>query len=181
MNALTEEINILFTESEIQCRIKEISSSLNQTYANNENIVVIGVMSGAINFTIDLAKELNYQIIMDWISISSYRKGDTQGELLLLKDIEIDIENKHLIVVEDILDSGRTLNFINDLLKARKPKSIKFCVLLNKVGEQKVPFTPDYIGFNVNDVHWVGGYGIDFNQRYRNLRDIYKIHITSTS
>lgn len=180
MNAFTEEIKILFTENEIQCRIKEISSSLNQTYAHNENIVVIGVMSGAINFTIDLAKELKYPIVMDWIRISSYREGDTQGELILLKDIETDIENKHLIIVEDILDSGRTLNFINNLLKARKPKSLKFCVLLNKVGAQKVPFSPDYIGFNVSDVHWVGGYGIDFNQRYRNLKDIYKIHIPPT-
>lgn len=178
MNTLNEEINLLFTENEIKCRIKEISSSLNQTYANSDNIVVIGVMSGAINFTVDLAKELDYPIVMDWISISSYREGDRQGELLLLKDIEVDVEDKHLIVVEDILDTGRTLNFIKDLLIARNPKSLRFCVLLNKVGTQKIPFSPDYVGFHLNDVHWIGGYGIDFKQRYRNLKNIYKINIS---
>lgn len=166
---------ILFSENEIQNRVKEISSTLRDIYTDIDDIVIIGVMKGAINFTIDIAREINRPVVIDWLSISSYREGDQQGELHLLKDIEIDIKDKHVVVIEDILDSGRTLDFISNLLIKRGPKSLKICVLLKKEDSQRYAVHPDFIGFHLNDIHWVGGYGIDFNEKYRNLKNIYEI------
>ncbi|MDC5485576.1 phosphoribosyltransferase family protein, partial [Acinetobacter baumannii] len=96
-------------------------------------------------------------------------------ELRLLKDIEIDIKDKHVVVIEDILDSGRTLDFIKNLLIRRGPKSLKICVLLKKEDSQRYDINPDFIGFHLNNIHWVGGYGIDYNEKYRNLKNIYEI------
>lgn len=175
MIELENKKRILFSENDIQVRVKEISSILRSSYSDLEDIVIIGVMKGAINFTIDIAKEINRSVVMDWLSISSYREGDQQSELRLLKDIEIDIKDKHVVVIEDILDSGRTLDFIRNLLIRRAPKSLKICVLLKKEDSQRYDINPDFIGFHLNNIHWVGGYGIDYNEKYRNLKNIYEI------
>jgi hypoxanthine phosphoribosyltransferase len=159
---------ILITEDEIQKRVSELASEIDRDYQNVEEIVLIGILKGAFIFTADLSRKLKHQHSVDFMSISSY--GDTtetDGAVRLIMDLRKPITNQHVIVVEDIVDTGHTMNYLNHTLISRQPASLKTCTLFKKSREQlNVPL--DYIGFELPDV-WVVGYGLDYADTHRTL------------
>jgi len=159
---------ILITEEEIQNRVMEIAAEIDQDYQGAENIVLIGILKGAFIFTADLSRKLTVPHSVDFMSISSY--GDTAvstGAVRLILDVRKPIINQHVIVVEDIVDSGNTMNYLYRTLKGRQPASLKTCTLLKKKRNSlDVPL--DYVGFDLPDV-WVVGYGLDYADTHRTL------------
>lgn len=166
-----EKVRTLFSEKVIEDKIQEIADVMNEDYSGVEDVVVIGILRGSVYFMTELTKRLNFPIYLDFMSVSSY--GDntvSSGNVKILKDLDMDIEGKNIIIIEDIIDTGITLSCLYELFKERKTKSIKICTLLNKP-ERRVPqatITPDYEGFVIPD-YFVVGYGLDYAQRYRNL------------
>ncbi|MCD6402895.1 MAG: hypoxanthine phosphoribosyltransferase [Candidatus Aenigmarchaeota archaeon] len=152
---------ILFTEDEIRKRVKELASRISEDYADKE-VVLIGVLKGAVYFLSDLSKNLSIPHMIDFISVSSY-KGSQRGTLRLLMDTRIDIKGKDVIIVEDIVDTGLTLKEILKIVQAKEPKSVKVCVVVSKPNRRKVDVRVDYVGFTIPDV-WVVGYGLDYDE-----------------
>jgi len=165
---------ILITEEEIQNRVAEIAAEIDRDYRNSGQIVLIGILKGAFIFTADLSRKLTVPHSVDFMSISSY--GDSAistGAVRLILDLRKPIVNQHVIVVEDIVDSGNTMSYLYQTLMGRKPASLRTCTLFKKKRNSlDVPL--DYIGFELPDV-WVVGYGLDYDQLGRNLKDIYII------
>lgn len=158
----------LISEIEIKGRVKELAEEI-ESDNNNEPIVLIIVLKGSFVFAADLIREMKGNINIDFISVSSYSdQTETTGKVKLLKDLDANITNQNVVVVEDIIDSGLTLNFLRDHLQMHKPKSIKICTLLDKPERRKVDLPVDYVGFVIPD-EFIVGYGIDFSQMYRNL------------
>lgn len=158
----------LISEIEIKGRVKELAEEI-ESNNNNEPIVLIIVLKGSFVFAADLIREMKGNINIDFISVSSYSdQTETTGKVKLLKDLDANITNQNVVVVEDIIDSGLTLNFLRDHLQMHKPKSIKICTLLDKPERRKVDLPVDYVGFVIPD-EFIVGYGIDFSQMYRNL------------
>ncbi len=159
---------ILITEDEIQNRVKEISEEIDRDYQNTAPIILIGILKGAFIFTADLSRKLTIPHSVDFMSISSY--GDTAvsaGAVRLILDLRKPITNQHVIVVEDIVDSGKTMNYLYQTLMGRQPASLKTCTLLKKKRNSlDVPL--DYVGFELPDV-WVVGYGLDLADTHRTL------------
>ena len=153
---------VLFTSEELVKRAEEIGRQITQDY-KGEEVTVIGIM-----FLSDVLKNVDLYTKLDFVTVQSYGNGTTSGELRLTKDISADIKGKHVILVEDILDSGKTLKFVKDLFLEREPASIKVCTLLNKKVRKSEVIKADYIGFDVDNV-FVVGYGLDYAQLYRNL------------
>ncbi len=163
-----EKIEVLFTEEEIKDSVKRIAREIEKDF-NGEEIVFVGILKGAFMFISDLAREVNLNTKIDFISVSSYgEKTTSSGVVKLIKDLDNDIAGKNVIIVEDIVDTGLTLKYLTDLLNQRKPKSIKLCTLLNKACRRRVDIKNDYIGFEISD-YFVVGYGIDYAQKYRGL------------
>ena len=164
-----KEINCLISKKQIDKRIIEIASMIDEDYSN-ENLVIISILKGSICFTSDLIKNIkNPNISLDFIKISSYNdKTESQGKIDFQLDISTNIENKNVIIIDDILDSGNTMNFLYHHLSRKKPKTIKSCVLLNKQERRKNNIKADYVGFEI-DNKFVIGYGLDFDEKYRNL------------
>ena len=134
-----------------------------------ENLHIIAVLKGAFMFMSDLVRHMDGGVSMDFMAVSSYGKGTTSsGQVRVLKDLDSNLEGRHIIVVEDIVDTGLTLHYLQDLLKARAPKSMKTACLLSKPSRRKVDVQVDYIGFTIED-HFVVGYGLDYAEKYRNL------------
>ena len=159
---------ILFNEEQIQARIKEVAEQIDKDYAN-ETPVVIGILKGCFMFFADLLRQVKTNVEVDFMAISSY--GDstkTSGEVKMIKDLDRTIEGRHVIIVEDIVDTGYTVKYLMTTLSARNPKSIKLCTLLDKKARREVEITPDYVCFDVGD-EFVLGYGLDYAQLYRNL------------
>ena len=156
---------VLFTSEELVKRAEEIGRQITQDY-KGEEVTVIGVLKGSFMFLSDVLKNVDLYTKLDFVT--SYGNGTTSGELRLTKDISADIKGKHVILVEDILDSGKTLKFVKDLFLEREPASIKVCTLLNKKVRKSEVIKADYIGFDVDNV-FVVGYGLDYAQLYRNL------------
>jgi len=160
--------SVLLSEEKLATRIAEIGAEITNDYAGKE-ILMIGVLRGAVIFMADLARSIKVPVAIDFMAVSSYGAGTTSsGVVRILKDLDENVEGKHLLVVEDIIDSGLTLNYLLDNLKSRKPASIKLCTLLNKPERRKVDVKIDYNGFNVPD-YFVIGYGLDYAEKYRNL------------
>lgn len=132
------------------------------------------VLKGSFVFTADLVREIANPSVIDFIRISSYRNGMTHGNVAITKDLETDIEGKNVIIVEDIIDSGITLTSLKNMLLTRRPKALKVCALIDKKARREVEVEGDYIGFSVQD-GFVVGYGIDYAEKYRNLRDIFVV------
>jgi len=166
---VTEEIQeILFTEKELADRVKELGEQLTQDYAGQE-ILMIGVLRGAIIFMADLARAVQLPVVFDFMAVSSYGASTSStGVVRILKDLDEDVEGKNVLIVEDIIDSGLTLNYLLENLKTRNPRSIKICTLLNKPDRRKTNVQIDYNGFVIPDL-FVVGYGLDFAGKYRNL------------
>lgn len=159
---------VLISTEELQRRIAEMGKQISNDY-QGEEILMIGVLRGAVLFMADLARAIDLHVSMDFMAVSSYGAGTTSsGVVRILKDLDEDIEGRHVLVVEDIVDSGLTLNYLLENLKSRKPASIKLCTLLNKPERRKVEVKIDYNGFDVPD-YFVIGYGLDYAERYRNL------------
>jgi hypoxanthine phosphoribosyltransferase len=159
---------ILFTEDEIEQKVREIGSELTEKY-RGKDVILIGVLRGCIAFISDLMREIEFPVEIDFLAVSSYgQTSESSGVVRVLKDLNEDIEDRHVILVEDIVDSGLTLNYLMGYLKARNPASIDTCVLLDKPYRREVEVDVDYTGFEVPDKFLVG-YGLDYAQKYRNL------------
>ena len=159
---------ILFTEEQIQTRIKEIAAQIDKDYAG-ETPVVVGILKGCFMFFADLVRQMKTNIEIDFMSISSYGNNTkSSGEVKMIKDLDRTIEGRHVIIIEDIIDTGYTLKYLMTTLSARNPKSIRLCTLLDKKSRREVDIKPDYVCFDVGD-EFVVGYGLDYAQLYRNL------------
>lgn len=169
---LTEHAKILISENDLKIKIKEVAEKITADY-NGEEVLFVGILKGCIHFYSDLTREVSLPLTMDFMAISSYGSGTTSsGEVKMLKDLDKSICGKNVIIVEDIIDSGNTLSYLKRLLSSRQPKSIKICTLLDKPSRRKVDLNPDYCCFTIPD-EFVFGYGLDVDQKYRNLKDIY--------
>jgi hypoxanthine phosphoribosyltransferase len=159
---------ILVTEQQIQDEVKRLGQQLSREYAGKD-LLLVGVLKGALMFIVDLARCINLPVTLDFMAVASYGAStETSGIVRILKDLDSSIEGKHVLVVEDIIDSGLTLNYILETLRNRNPASLSVCALLNKVERRRVDVPIDYVCFDIPD-EFVVGYGLDFNQIYRNL------------
>ncbi len=159
---------VLFTQEQIWRRAEELGQEISEDYAG-EKVVLIGTLKGAIPFMADLMKNISLDIEIDFVAASSYGSGtESSGEVILKHDITLDLEGKHVILVEDIIDTGNTIKALKAYLQKRGPKSVSICTLLDKPARRTVDVKGDYIGFMVEDL-FIVGYGLDFDQKYRNL------------
>jgi hypoxanthine phosphoribosyltransferase len=164
-------MKVLLSNDAIQARIQEMGREIAKDYAGREPHLV-GVLKGAFTFLSDLARAIELPMTLDFIAVSSYGAATkTSGEVRLVKDLDQGLAGRDLLVVEDIVDTGLTLNYLLNLLRARGPRSLKVATLLSKPSRRLVQIPVDYVGFSIDD-HFVVGYGLDFNEKYRNLRDI---------
>lgn len=162
---------VLIPESDIKQRVKELAAEISKNYAG-ETVTLICILSGASVFFADLVRELNLDVRFEFMSVSSYGAGTvSSGEVKILKDVNHPIAGKHVIIVEDIIDSGCTLSYLKRVLAQRNPASVKVCTILDKPSRRKVDFKGDYVGFEIPD-EFVIGYGLDYDGKYRNLRDV---------
>jgi hypoxanthine phosphoribosyltransferase len=166
---LSDDIDhILVTEEEIRDAVAGLGRALSDYYAGKE-LLLIGVLKGAIMFIVDLSRAINLPVTLDFMAVASYGTStETSGIVRILKDLDSSIEGKHVLVVEDIIDSGLTLNYILETLRNRNPASLRVAALLNKPNRRRVDVPIDYVCFDIPD-EFVVGYGLDFRQIYRNL------------
>ena len=165
---MAENIKLLISEEEIDARIKHLGEEISKAYAGKE-IHLICILKGGAFFMTELSKHITVPVSIDFMSVSSY--GDStvsSGRVKIVKDLDESIQGKDVLVVEDIIDSGRTLSYLMDLLKNRLPASIKICTLLDKPERREVEVEVEYSGFKIPD-EFVVGYGLDYMQKYRNL------------
>ena len=159
---------ILFTQEELARRVGELGAQITADYAGKE-VAVASVLRGSYIFMADLTRAIQLPITVDFMAVSSYGSGTvSSGQVEIKKDLSDSIEGKDLIIVEDILDSGNTLYYLMDVLRARKPASIRICTLLDKPERRSKPIAADYVGFSIPDA-FVVGYGLDYDEKYRNL------------
>ncbi len=159
---------VLVSEKDIKKRVKKLGAELAAAYGDEE-ITVVSIINGAILFTADLLREIPNPIRLDCIRISSYRNDTkSQGQPKLLQSLTLDITNRHVLLIDDILDTGKTFAAVAGMLKKLNPASLRTCVLLDKRGRREVDFEADFVGFQIPD-KFVVGYGLDFAERYRNL------------
>ncbi len=162
---------VLITEEQIREKIAELARQIEADYAG-ERPLLVGVLKGAVMVMADLARELRIHVDMDWMAVSSYGAGtESSGVVRILKDLDADLTGRHVLIVEDIIDSGLTLSWMLGNLASRGAASIKICALLRKPDAVKVEVPVDYLGFDIPN-EFVVGYGLDFAERYRNLRGI---------
>ncbi len=166
-----EPTKVLLTADQIQERVGQLAQAVNTEFAGQE-LVVVGILTGSFIFLADLVREITVPVVIDFMDVSSYGAStESSGEVRILKDIEIPIEGRNVLVVEDIVDTGLTLRHVVEVLKKRRPQKVKVCVLLDKPSRRQTEFTPDYCGFTIPD-EFVVGYGLDYAEKYRNLPDI---------
>ncbi|MGB0244100.1 MAG: hypoxanthine phosphoribosyltransferase [Candidatus Nanopelagicales bacterium] len=161
--------HVLLTEEQISDRIAAIAAEIDEAYQGRD-LLLVGVLNGAVMVMADLARALSIHANMDWMAVSSYGSGTTSsGVVRILKDLDGDVEGRDILIVEDILDSGLTLSWLLKNLRSRKPASLEIFTLLRKPDAVKVDVEPRYVGFDIPN-EFVVGYGLDYAQRYRNLR-----------
>ena len=161
---------ILLTEPQIQARVAELAREIRKDYP--DDLHIIAVLKGAFIFLSDLARHIPGHVSLDFMAVSSYAKGTTSsGEVRLQKDLDVALEGRNVIIVEDIVDTGLTLNYLQDILRSRGPKSLRTACLLSKPSRRKVDVKVEYIGFTIED-RFVVGYGLDYAEKYRNLPHI---------
>jgi hypoxanthine phosphoribosyltransferase len=159
---------VLVSEQDIKKRIRKLGAEIRAVYGDEE-ITVISIINGAILFTADLLREIPNPVRLDCIRISSYRNETVSlGKPQLIHSLTLDIRNRHVLLIDDILDTGKTLSVVVGLIQKQAPASLKTCVLLDKRGRREVDFEADFVGFEIPD-RFVVGYGLDFAERYRNL------------
>ena len=160
-------LKVLITEEELQKRIKEIAEQLNKDYKGRE-MTFICILKGSIFFTVELAKNIPSDINFEFIRVSSYHGENSTGVIKMKVDLQGDITGKDVVIIEDIIDTGRTLSYLKEYLKSKSPNSIKICSLLDKKERRVCNLEADYVGFNIPD-KFVVGFGLDVDERYRNL------------
>ncbi len=161
----------LYTEQQIQDRLKEMATQIEADY-EGQDILLVGVLRGAVMVMADLARALDRHVEMDWMAVSSYGSGTTSsGVVRILKDLDSDITGRHVLIVEDIIDTGLTLSWLVTNLKSRGPASVEIATLLRKPDAIQMDVDVKYVGFDIPNA-FVVGYGLDYNEKYRNLRCI---------
>ncbi len=160
-----DNYRILLTQEQIQSRIKELGAEITEDYAGKEPVIIC-MLKGAVYFFADLTKNINLPIMIDFARLSSYRNGTTSGKMELIANITAKIEGKDVLIVEDIVDSGKTLAYFINLLKKKNPSSIKICSFLDKKERREADINPDYVGFDI-PCGFVIGYGLDYAEKYR--------------
>jgi hypoxanthine phosphoribosyltransferase len=154
--------------------VHELATRINRDY-EGKSLIVIGVLKGSWIFVSDLVRQLSMPVEIDFVRLASYGKGSvTSGEITITKDVELPVEGRHLLVVEDIVDTGVTLAWLMDHLRERRPESVKLCTLLDKLERRQVEVPLDYVGIRV-DKGFLVGYGLDFAERHRNLPEILEV------
>ena len=167
--------DVLIEEPELQRRIAELGRQLSEDYADRD-LLLIGVLKGAVFFMADLMRHISVPCEVDFMAISSYGAAtDSSGVVRILKDLDLNIEGRHVLVVEDIIDSGLTLSYLTRTLAAREPASLEVCTLLTKPERREVDVPVKYVGFEIPN-RFVIGYGLDFGERYRNLPFVGVLH-----
>jgi hypoxanthine phosphoribosyltransferase len=165
-------MNVLLDAETIQARVRELAVEIERDYPDGEDIHLVGVLKGAFVFMADLVRAMTPRVSLDFIAVSSYVKSTkSSGEVRLLKDLDFGLEGRHVIIVEDIVDTGLTLTYLQDILRARSPKTLRTACLLSKPSRRQVDVAVEYIGFTIED-RFVVGYGLDYAERYRNLSHI---------
>lgn len=167
MENLKEKIKVLYSMEELQKRIKEVGEQISKDYEGKE-IVIVSVLKGAIFYTVDLVKNITTDIVIDFMKVSSYEGTESTGVITIKQDLGIDIEGKHVLIVEDIIDTGRTLRVLREELLKRKPASLKITTLMDKKERREVELDADYVGFTIPN-KFVVGYGFDIDDKYRNI------------
>lgn len=161
-------IQILVSEEQIKSKVKELGNLISSEY-QGKNLVVVGILKGAVVFLSDLIREIKLPLQLDFMAVSSYGMSThTSGVVRILKDLEGDVAGKDVLIIEDIVDTGLTLSYLKENLFSRNPASLKICTFLDKPSRRKVALTPDFKGYNIPD-KFVVGYGLDYSGRYRNL------------
>ena len=165
---MAETVRVLVSEQDVDARIEELGKKISEDYAGKQ-VHLICILKGSVFFMCELAKLITVPVTMDFMSVSSYGDGTkSSGIVKIAKDLDETLEGKDVIIVEDIIDSGRTLYYLMDVLQQRKPKSMRLCTLLDKPERRVKDVKVDYVGFNIPD-EFVVGYGLDYAQKYRNL------------
>ena len=160
---------VLLSEAQIAAKVEELAGCLTKEYAD-KNPVFIGVLKGVVIFFADMVRKMNFPCEIDFMCISSYGGTTTTGNVAVKKDISADIKGRHVVILEDIYDTGNSLTFVRDYLLSKEPASLKICTLLDKPERRKpgVTLKPEFVGFTIPN-EFVVGYGLDFNEQYRNL------------
>jgi hypoxanthine phosphoribosyltransferase len=165
-------MNVLLAAERIQERIAQLAAEIERDYPADEEIHLVGVLKGGFMFMADLVRAMSARVTLDFIAVSSYQRSTrSSGEVRLLKDLDAGLEGRHVIIVEDIVDTGLTLTYLQDILRARAPRSLKTACLLSKPSRRLTEVKVEYIGFTIED-KFVVGYGLDFAEKYRNLSHI---------
>ena len=165
---MASHIEEMISEEQIDKRVREIAKQISEDY-KGKSVRLICILKGSVFYTCELAKRISIPVTLDFMSVSSYGSGTVStGDIKIKKDLDHDIEGLNVIVVEDIIDSGRTLSYLIEILKKRNPASIRLCTLLDKPERRVTDVKVDYVGFNIPD-EFVVGYGLDYAQKYRNL------------
>ncbi|MGE5405940.1 MAG: hypoxanthine phosphoribosyltransferase [Candidatus Saccharibacteria bacterium] len=163
-----QDVNILFSEEQIQTRVAEMAAEISRDY-NGQKLLVVGILKGAFIFMSDLIRAMDIDVQVDFMDVSSYGTStESSGEVRIMKDLEEPIEGRNVLVVEDIIDTGLTINYILEILHKRRPRTLRVCSFLDKPARRKVGVIPDYCGFQIPD-HFIVGYGLDYAEEYRAL------------
>jgi hypoxanthine phosphoribosyltransferase len=164
-------VNVLFTEAEIQAKLGELAATIERDY-EGEDLLIVGILRGAVMVMADMARAFHGHIEMDWMAVSSYGSGTkSSGVVRILKDLDTDISGRHVLIVDEIIDTGLTLSWLTANLASRSPASVEICTLLRKPEALQMPVDVKYVGWDIPN-EFVVGYGLDYQERYRNLRDI---------
>ncbi len=167
-NMRDDMLRVLLSEEEIRAKVKELGNVITQDY-HGKNLMLVTVLKGAVVFLADLMRQIEVPAQIDFMVVSSYGSGvKSSGVVKIVKDLDVPLADKDILIVEDILDSGLTLSYIKDLLQSRAPRSIRIVTLLDKPSRRRVDLQADYVGFSVPD-EFVVGYGLDYDEKYRNL------------
>lgn len=165
---MTDTIDVLLSEEVIDARIRELAAQIDADYAG-ESVTLLCTLKGAVFFACELAKRITIPVFMEFIQATSYAGTKSTGEVVMKLDVADEaVADKNIIIIEDVIDTGRTLSIVREMMQKRNPKSLKVCSLLDKHECRVVPFEGDYIGFTIGD-EFVVGYGLDVDQKYRNL------------
>jgi hypoxanthine phosphoribosyltransferase len=162
-------MNILLDAGTIQARIRDLAGEIERDYPEDEEIHFVCVLKGGFIFMADLVRAMSHRVSLDFIAVSSYAKSTkSSGEVRMLKDLDSGLQGRHIVIVEDIVDTGLTLTYLQEILRARSPKTLRTACLLSKPSRRQVDVAVEYIGFTIED-RFVVGYGLDYAEKYRNL------------
>jgi hypoxanthine phosphoribosyltransferase len=164
-------VNVLFTEEQIHAKLAEMATQIEADY-EGKDLLIVGVLKGAVMVMADMARSFTRHVEMDWMAVASYGSGTkSSGVVRIIKDLDVDIHGRHVLIVDEIIDTGLTLSWLTSSLRARGAESVEIATLLRKPEALQMPVDPKYVGWDIPN-EFVVGYGLDYSEKYRNLRDI---------